>query len=39
MRVTHEPWLVVLSVAVAIQGDHVGLLLHRNAPHCSVHTL
>ena len=27
MRVTHEPWLVVLSVIVAIQGAYVGLSL------------
>lgn len=27
MRVTHEPWLVVLSVVVAIQGAYVGLSL------------
>jgi NO-binding membrane sensor protein with MHYT domain len=27
MRVTHEPWLVVLSVIVAIQGAYVGLNL------------
>ncbi len=27
MPVTHEPWLVALSVLVAIQGSHVGLSL------------
>jgi NO-binding membrane sensor protein with MHYT domain len=27
MGVTHEPWLVVLSLAVAIQGVDVGLSL------------
>ena len=27
MRVTHEPWLVALSIVVAIQGAYVGLSL------------
>src|SRR6516164_6873819 len=27
MRVTHEPWLVLLSLVVAIQGAYVGLSL------------
>jgi NO-binding membrane sensor protein with MHYT domain len=30
MPVSHEPWLVVLSILVAIQGSYVGLLLARD---------
>ena len=29
MMISHEPWLVVLSIAIAIQGSFVGLSLAR----------
>ena len=29
MAVTHEPWLVALSLLVAVQGAYVGLSLGR----------
>ena len=29
MTVPHEPWLVALSICIAIQGSFVGLLLAR----------
>jgi NO-binding membrane sensor protein with MHYT domain len=32
MVVTHEPWLVLLSVLVAIQGAYVGLSLTLELP-------
>ena len=35
MVVTHEPWIVVLSVLVAIQGAYVGLKLALELPGSS----
>ena len=33
MTVPHEPWLVVLSMAIAVQGSFVGLSLARALDH------
>jgi NO-binding membrane sensor protein with MHYT domain len=33
MMVPHEPWLVVLSIAIAVQGSFVGLSLARELDH------
>ena len=30
MSVPHEPWLVALSIAIAVQGSFVGLSLARD---------